>query len=157
MHSHLPVTDLVPRTLPKVGHAAGISAALLIVGLAGCSGSADTTGIQDVGGHRLYMSCAGDGPTTVVLVHCWGQRCRLRPHVHATGVRDLLIDDYRVCLYDRRNVGSSETVDAVQTPGDVVRDMSAVLKPAARSRRTSCGRLVRGLVARPTWKPTPTT
>lgn len=96
MHSHLPLTDLVPRTMPKVGLAGGISAALLI-------------------------------------------------------------DDYRVCLYDRRNVGSSETVDAVQTPGDVVRDMSAVLKPAARSRRTSCGRLVRGLVARPTWKPTPTT
>lgn len=45
MHSHLPLTDLVPRTLPKVGLAGGISAALLIIGLAGCSGSADTTGI----------------------------------------------------------------------------------------------------------------
>ena len=144
-----------PVELTTVRLAAGISAVLLIIGLAGCSGSAettgttgnastgrsasatesstrsspdaDTTGLYDVGGHKLYMSCAGDGPTTVVFVHGWINDASV-PHVHATGVRDRLVDDFRVCLYDRRNVGSSETVDAVQTPGDVVRDMHAVLK-----------------------------
>ena len=140
---------------PTVGLVGGVLAALLITGLAGCSGSAettgtagnasagrsasatesstasspdaDTTGLYDVGGHKLYMSCAGDGPTTVVFVHGWVNDASV-PHIHATGVRDRLVDDFRVCLYDRRNVGSSETVDAVQTPGDVVRDMHTVLK-----------------------------
>jgi pimeloyl-ACP methyl ester carboxylesterase len=144
------------RTRTTARLAGWIPAALLIIGLAGCSGSAETTGtadsaspdqsasatesstastpdaettgMYDVGGHQLYMSCAGDGPTTVVLVHGWVNDVGFVPHVHATGVRDLLVDDYRVCLYDRRNVGSSETVDAVQTPADVVRDMHAVLK-----------------------------
>ena len=87
----------------------------------------ETAGMYDVGGHKLYMSCAGDGPTTVVFVHGWINDASV-PHVHATGVRDRLVDDFRVCLYDRRNVGSSETVDAVQTPADVVRDMRAVLR-----------------------------
>ena len=32
-----------------------------------------------------------------------------------------------MCLYDRRNVGSSDTVDAVQTPADMQHDMEAVL------------------------------
>ena len=144
-----------PVELTTVRLAAGISAVLLIIGLAGCSGSvaktgtggspspgrtapapesptvsspdAETTGLYDVGGHKLYMSCAGDGPTTVVFVHGWINDASV-PHVHATGVSDRLVDDFRVCLYDRRNVGSSETVDAVQTPRDVVRDMRAVLR-----------------------------
>ena len=84
--------------------------------------------MYDVGGHKLYMSCSGDGPTTVVAVHGWVNDASFVPHIHSIGVRDRLVDDFRVCLYDRRNVGSSETVDAVQTPGDVVRDMRAVLK-----------------------------
>ena len=84
--------------------------------------------MYDVGGHKLYMSCSGDGPTTVVAVHGWVNDASFVPHIHSIGVRDRLVDDFRVCLYDRRNVGSSETVDAVQTPADVVRDMHAVLK-----------------------------
>lgn len=143
MHSHLPVTDLVPRTLPKVGHAAGISAALLIVGLAGCSGSADTTGIQDVGGHRLYMSCAGDGPTTVVLVHCWGQRCRLpspRPRHPSARPADRRLPRVPLRPTTDATWGPARPWTQSRRPGDVVREMSAVLKPAARSRRTSCGR-----------------
>jgi len=87
----------------------------------------DEISMYDVGGHKLYMSCAGDGPTTGVFVHGWVNDDSV-PHGLATGVRDRLVDDFRVCLYDRRNVGSSETVDAVQTPQDVVRDMRAVLK-----------------------------
>lgn len=146
---------------PLVPLAAGITAALLISGLAGCSGRAEETGtaaiagpgrsssttqsstastsaaetadMYDVGGHKLFMSCAGDGRTTVVLVHGWVNDAGFVPHVHATGVRDLLIDDYRVCLYDRRNVGSSQTVDAVQTPRDLVRDMHEVLGAGGES------------------------
>ena len=87
----------------------------------------ETTDMYDVGGHRLYMSCAGDGPITVVYVHGWVNDSGYVPHNSALGIRELLDDDYRVCLYDRRNVGSSDSVDATQRPADMVRDMEGVL------------------------------
>jgi pimeloyl-ACP methyl ester carboxylesterase len=87
----------------------------------------DIEGLYDVGGHRLYLACTGDGPVTVVYVHGWVNDAGYVPHNSATGIRDLLSDDFRVCLYDRRNVGSSDTVDAVQTPADMQHDMEAVL------------------------------
>jgi pimeloyl-ACP methyl ester carboxylesterase len=88
--------------------------------------TADSTMI-DVGGHRLYMNCEGSGSPTVVYVHGWVENAGYTPHLSALGIQDLLTDDYRVCLYDRRNVGGSETVDAVQTPADMLRDMETVL------------------------------
>ncbi|GCD89247.1 alpha/beta fold hydrolase [Nocardioides sp. LS1] len=117
-----------PRRLAAV-----VTVVLLAAALAGCggnhAGSSDTRApnMYDVGGHDLYMSCTGDGPVTVVYVHGWVQDAGYVPHDSATGIRDLLVRDYRVCLYDRRNVGSSETVDAVQTPADMLHDMEAVL------------------------------
>lgn len=89
--------------------------------------ASETTDLYDVGGHRLYMSCAGAGPVTVVYVHGWVNDAEYVPHNSALGIRNLLDDDYRVCLYDRRNVGSSDTVDAIQRPADIVRDMEGVL------------------------------
>ena len=87
----------------------------------------DIEGLYDVGGHQLYLACTGDGPVTVVYVHGWVNNAGYFPHDSATAIRDLLVDDFRVCLYDRRNVGSSETVDAVQTPADMQHDMEGVL------------------------------
>lgn len=109
-----------------------VTAVLVTTMLAGCGatrGSSDTQqpNMYDVGGHDLYMSCTGDGSVTVVYVHGWVQDPSYVPHDSATGIRDRLADDFRVCLYDRRNVGSSETVDAVQTPADLLHDMEAVL------------------------------
>ena len=89
--------------------------------------STTKTDMYDVGGHKLYMSCAGDGPVTVVYVHGWVNDTGYVPHNSAKGISDLLDDDFQVCLYDRRNVGSSETVDAVQTPKDMLQDMEGVL------------------------------
>lgn len=137
------------RTLPR------LAAALLVTGAAGCGGSPaadtasgaahatasestfasaddatpapETSDLYDVGGHKIYMSCAGEGPVTVVYVHGWVNDTGYVPHDSATGIRDLLVDDYRMCLYDRRNVGSSQVVDAVQTPDDMLHDMEAVL------------------------------
>jgi pimeloyl-ACP methyl ester carboxylesterase len=90
--------------------------------------SASDADLYDVGGHRLYLSCSGDGPVTVVFIHGWVNEPSFVPHAYTNGVTRLLTDDYRVCAYDRRNVGSSETVDAVQTPADVVQDMEGVLR-----------------------------
>jgi pimeloyl-ACP methyl ester carboxylesterase len=92
------------------------------------SGAVETSGMYDVGGHKLFMTCAGQGRPTVVFVHGWVNDASFVPHVHASGVRDRLVADYRVCLYDRRNVGYSDTVDAVQRPEDVVREMRRVLE-----------------------------
>ena len=89
--------------------------------------SPDIEGLFDVGGHRLYLACTGDGPVTVVYVHGWVDNAAYVPHNSATAIRDLLSDDFRVCLYDRRNVGSSDTVDAVQSPADMQHDMESVL------------------------------
>ena len=89
--------------------------------------AAEVWDFYDVGGHKLYMSCAGTGSPTVVYLHGWVDHSYI-PHLNALKIRDLLSDDYRVCLYDRRNVGSSETVDAVQTPADMLSDMENVLR-----------------------------
>jgi pimeloyl-ACP methyl ester carboxylesterase len=83
--------------------------------------------MYNVGGHRLYMSCAGGGPITVLYVHGWVNDAGYVPHNSGLDIRNLLEDDYRVCLYDRRNVGSSDTVDAIQRPADMLRDMEGVL------------------------------
>ncbi|MCP3420438.1 alpha/beta fold hydrolase [Nocardioides pinisoli] len=86
-----------------------------------------TSDMYDVGGHDLYMTCSGEGPVTVVFIHGWVNDPGFVPHAYTEGVASFLVDDYRVCAYDRRNVGSSETVDAVQTRADMVRDMERVL------------------------------
>jgi pimeloyl-ACP methyl ester carboxylesterase len=52
------------------------------------------------------------------------------PHLAAMQIRDRLRHDYRVCLYDRRNLGNSDTVDAVQSPNDAMRDMRRLLRAA---------------------------
>ena len=84
-------------------------------------------GMVDVDGRGLYLGCTGTGSPTVVYVHGWVNDENYVPHESAQAISELLADDYRVCLYDRRNVGSSETLDAVQTPDDMRHDMEAVL------------------------------
>jgi len=81
----------------------------------------------DVGGHRLYATCTGTGSPTIVFLHGWVNDPHFVPHEHEEGVRDLLDEDYRVCLYDRRNVGFSDTVDGVQSPQAMLREMEKVL------------------------------
>ncbi|MDR7253131.1 pimeloyl-ACP methyl ester carboxylesterase [Nocardioides sp. BE266] len=89
-----------------------------------------TEQVYDVDGHGIYMTCSGEGPVTVVFLHGWVDDKAFIPHEHVLTVGNLLVDDYRFCAYDRRNVGSSETVDAPQTPDDVVSDMEGVLAAA---------------------------
>lgn len=84
----------------------------------------------DVGGHRLYLECAGTGSPTVVYLHGAVFDRGIDPHVNGLHVSEHLQDDYRVCVYDRRNVGHSDTVDAVQRPVDAVRDLENLLDAA---------------------------
>jgi predicted esterase len=81
----------------------------------------------DVGGHRLYVTCSGTGSPTIVNLHGWVNDASFVPHIYEYGVRGLLEEDYRVCLYDRRNVGWSDTVDGVQSPQAMLRELEQVL------------------------------
>ena len=87
-------------------------------------------GTFDVGGHRLYLSCRGTGSPTVVYLHGAIWNPEVVPHRNAVAIRDRLEDDVRVCLYDRRNVGWSDTVDAIQEPKDAMRDLEGLLDAA---------------------------
>jgi pimeloyl-ACP methyl ester carboxylesterase len=82
--------------------------------------------MYDVGGHSLFMRCEGSGSPTVVYIHGWIDDAKILPHVNGEYIAEQL-HDHRVCLYDRRNVGRSQKVDAVQTPQDTLRDLERVL------------------------------
>lgn len=87
-------------------------------------------GRYDVGGHELYLSCRGSGSPTVLYLHGAIFDSGVVPHRNALAIRDHLDDHHRVCLYDRRNVGRSDTVDAIQQPKDMVRDLENLLEAA---------------------------
>ncbi len=87
-------------------------------------------GMFDVGGHELYLSCEGSGSPTVVYLHGSIEDASTVAHQAGSGFSSLLAPDYRVCVYDRRNVGDSETVDAVQLPKDAVNDLHTLLDVA---------------------------
>lgn len=67
---------------------------------------------------------------TVVYLHSAIWDDWVVPHRNAAGIRAELGDDVRLCAYDRRNVGLSDTVDAQQSPQDALRDMERLLAAA---------------------------
>lgn len=136
-----------PRRTPRARHlrTTGVMLAALLLGLLGAapvvaSGRIPASGTTvddvvvdgsvDVGGHRLYLTCRGTGSPTVVYLHGSIDNPLAVPHRNAFAIRDRLVDHVRVCLYDRRNVGWSDTVDAIQEPKDVMRDLETLLEVA---------------------------
>ncbi len=87
-------------------------------------------GTFDVGGHKLFITCEGTGTPTIVYLHSANPDQSYDPHLDGLGFQRELQDEYRVCLYDRRNNGHSETVDAVQTPDDAITDLRNLLAAA---------------------------
>lgn len=84
-------------------------------------------GLLDVGGHDIYARCSGTGSPTVVYFTGWA------PDASKLGVNVIkaieAVDDgrHRICSYERRNTGRSETVDGTQAPEDIVADVDGVL------------------------------
>jgi pimeloyl-ACP methyl ester carboxylesterase len=84
-------------------------------------------GLVDVNGHDIYARCAGTGSPTVVYFTGWApDRSKrgvsvIRAVESADGGKD------RICSYERRNTGRSETVKGTQSPQDVVADVDGVL------------------------------
>jgi pimeloyl-ACP methyl ester carboxylesterase len=84
-------------------------------------------GLVDVNGHDIYARCSGTGSPTVVYFTGWA------PDPSKLGVKAIqaieAVDDgkHRICSYERRNTGRSETVNGTQTPEDIVADVDGVL------------------------------
>lgn len=87
-------------------------------------------GMFDVGGHELYMNCRGSGSPTILYLHGSINQVSVVPHVNGKPIQSRLSDDYRMCVYDRRNLGNSDTVDAPQSPDDAMSDLHNLLAAA---------------------------
>src|SRR3954471_15038613 len=71
----------------------------------------------DVGGHRLYLNCAGSGTPTVVLESGLGEGS-----AYWESISTAVAGDTRVCVYDRAGRGWSEPASAPQDGFAVARD-----------------------------------
>jgi pimeloyl-ACP methyl ester carboxylesterase len=84
-------------------------------------------GLVDVDGHDIYARCSGTGSPTVVYFTGWA------PDPSKLGVSAIraieAVDggEHRICSYERRNTGRSETVKGTQTPENIVADVDGVL------------------------------
>ncbi len=112
----------------------------LAASAAGCGGSegddlldrASSTiqGKFDVGGHDLFVECRGTGSPTVVYLHGSVQTEGEGGRRNAADIPALLDGRYRVCAYDRANVGLSDSVRGPLTGKDSARDLHALLAAA---------------------------
>ena len=100
------------------------------ISVAQAPGKTVIDGVFDVGGHGLYLNCQGSGSPTIVYMHGWSTGLGSLAHANGAFAQRALSDEYRVCVYDRRNVGLSETVDAAQLPEDAIADMHGLLDAA---------------------------
>jgi pimeloyl-ACP methyl ester carboxylesterase len=89
---------------------------------------ADVDGLVPVDGHDLAVHCTGAGDPTVVILHGWIDEPGITSHDHYGPLTDDLEPDFRVCSYDRANVGDSETVPGTQTPEMVVGDLDGLME-----------------------------
>jgi pimeloyl-ACP methyl ester carboxylesterase len=84
----------------------------------------------DVGGHELYLRCEGTSDPTIIYLHGSIEDPGVVPHRNGRAFQARLGGDHRVCVYDRRNLGLSDTVDAVQLPEDALTDLDNLLAAA---------------------------
>ena len=70
----------------------------------------------DVGGYRLYIECIGSGSPTVIFEGGQGGAAATAPLGGATGIRQAIAAETRVCAYDRAGFGASEARPATVAP-----------------------------------------
>ena len=88
----------------------------------------EVEGLVDVDGHDIYARCAGDGSPTVVYFTGWAEDLTKRGVDIARGIEAGLGPKARVCSYERRNTGRSESVDGTQSPVDMIADVDGFLE-----------------------------
>ena len=81
--------------------------------------------LVDVGGHRLYLNCVGEGSPTVIMDAGTGNAspawARIQPEIAKFT---------RVCSYDRANTGYSDSVPPPRNIGQIVEDLHNLLNKA---------------------------
>jgi pimeloyl-ACP methyl ester carboxylesterase len=77
----------------------------------------------DVGGHRLHLSCTGEGTPTVVLEPGAGGMSSILGWIAPAVARDT-----RVCVYDRAGRGWSEPADTAQDGAQIATDLHTLLQ-----------------------------
>lgn len=82
-------------------------------------------GWVDVGGRTLRYSCTGQGSPTVILEAGGRDDSRAWSLVQSGGERS-----YRVCSYDRANLGRSDQASKPRTYEDAARDLHTLLRNA---------------------------
>jgi pimeloyl-ACP methyl ester carboxylesterase len=82
-------------------------------------------GAFDVGGHSLYIECAGTGSPTIVFLHGIGG-----DRTHGDGLQQAFSSRVRVCTYDRANMGRSDHVEGLLTGAAAAKDLGALLAAA---------------------------
>ena len=87
-------------------------------------------GLFDAGGHRLYLKCSGSGSPTVVFLHGSVRSEGDAGHESAGPIPSQLDERHRFCVYDRANVGRSESVSGRLTGSDSARDLHTLLRSA---------------------------
>jgi len=84
-----------------------------------------TNGLVDVGGRRLMVHCTGQGSPTVILEAGNGDDSSTWDEVELFGD-----GSFRVCSYDRANLGESDAAPKPRTFLDMVSDLHALLTDA---------------------------
>lgn len=84
-------------------------------------------GLVEVDGHDIYARCAGEGSPTIVYFTGWAPDLSKRGVAIAPGIEDALGPGFRVCSYERRNTGRSESAEGTQSPEDVIADIDGFL------------------------------
>lgn len=88
------------------------------------------SGRFDVGGHKLYLECTGKGSPTVVYLHGSVRQKGDAGGERAGRIPALLEARHRVCVYDRANVGRSDSVPGRVTGRDSAKDLHALIGSA---------------------------
>jgi len=114
-----PSTDATPSAATS-GHLSEVSIPV--------ADGADVDGLVNVRGHDLAVHCTGSGSPTVVILHGWIDQPGVTSHDYYGPLTSELKRDFRVCSYDRANVGDSETVEGTQTPEMVVGDLDGLME-----------------------------
>ncbi len=79
-------------------------------------------GLVDVGGRKLRFYCTGQGSPTVILEAGGQDHSDVWSMVQSGGDRS-----YRVCSYDRANLGGSDAAPKPRAFSDMARDLHALL------------------------------
>ena len=80
----------------------------------------------DVAGGRLHVHCAGEGPTTVLLIAGWDDG----GDKSWSAVQPVVAQHSRVCTYDRFGTGTSDAPNTTQTFTTEADDLDALLTTA---------------------------